>query len=221
MLVNVGWVSPSIVPPLAGLLVLLLALPTSAHIPTLRGRLIDLIRRSDVIVLGTAERVKPVGARRVDTDLAVHDVLAGTPPGDTLTFRGSNGIAAGERYVVFLHRTATGFESIQGSGTVFPSRPADDEDYRRAIRSISQALHNGGPQQIATVRTALIAALSAAAAPLRYHAALELSALAHDGHQPTDAERQQLAAMLASPTLDPGLRSLLRALVSPPQRNGE
>ena len=201
---------------LAGLLVLLLARPGAAHVPILHGRLIDLIRRSDVIVLGTAEQVKPAGARFIDTDLSVEDTFTNAPPEQTLTFRGPSGIAPGERYVVFLQRTASGFESIQPSGTLFPSRPADDAGYRDAVTSISQALRGDAAQQVAVVRAALIAALSASAPPLRYHAALELAALAHDGYGPTEAEQQRLTTLLASPTVDPALRPLLTSIAATP-----
>jgi hypothetical protein len=201
---------------LLALLVLCAAGTARAHIPVLQGRLIDLIRRSDVIVLGTADQLQPVGARRVDVALTVDDVIVGSISEHTLIFRAPSGIAAGERYVVFLRRTGSSFESIQPSGTVFPSRPENDADYRRAITSISQALHRDPAQQVDAVRAALIATLSASPPPLRYHAALELSALTRDGHVPTEVERRHLAALLASPALDPALRPLLISLSAPP-----
>lgn len=193
---------------------LLLVQPTSAHVPFLHARLIDLIRRSDVILLGTAERVKPLGARRIDTDLHVEDTFKGTVPERTLTFRGPSGITPEERYVVFLRRTPSGFESIQPSGTLFGSRPQDDAAYRRVVTSINGAQHGDAVQQVVVVRAALIAALSASAAALRYHAALELSALAHDGYGPTEIERQSLATLLASPAVDPALRPLLTSIAA-------
>lgn len=180
----------------------------------MQGRLIDLIQHSDIIALGTADNVRTLDARQVDTDLRVEDTLVGTLKERTLTFRGPNGIAAGERYVVFLRRTATGFESIQPSGTIFPSRPQDDEGYRRAIQSISHALRADTGAQVTAVRAVLITALAASAQPLRYHAALELAALVRDGHAPTEAEQQRLTALIASPTLDPTLRPLLTAITS-------
>jgi hypothetical protein len=199
---------------LIGSLALLVAGPASAHIPSLHGRLIDLIRRSDVIVLGTADKLQPVGARLVDVALTVDAVIVGTAPEGKLIFRGPIGMAPGERYVVFLRRSSSGFESVQPSGTIFPSRREDDADYRRSISSINQALHRDPAQQVDAVRAALIATLSASAPPLRYHAALELAALVEDGHAPTDSERQRLAAVLTSPTLDPALRPMLTAIAS-------
>ena len=200
----------------AGLLVLLLSQPASAHIPVLRGRLIDLIQRSDVVVLGMAEQVRTLGTRHVDTDFRVDTVLAGTLPERTVTFRGPNGIATGDRYVVFLRRTGSSFESIQPSGTIFPSRPQDDDGYRRAVQSISQALRTDGATQVVLVRATLITTLSASAPPLRYHAALELAALVSDGHRPTEIEQQRLATLLASPSFDPALRPLLTSIAATP-----
>jgi hypothetical protein len=187
--------------------------PAAAHIPALHGRLVDLIRRAEIIVLGTAHQVTPVSTRVVDTTVAVDEVLTGAAPAGTITFRGPSGVATGERYVVFLRRAGSDLESIQPSGTLFPSRREDDEGYRRAIRAIAQALRGDPATQVPDLRAALIDALSASAAALRYHAVLGLSALAKDGHGPTGPERQKVNELLASPSCDPALRPLLSHIV--------
>jgi len=64
----------------------------------------------------------------------------------------------------------------------------------------------------------IIPALSATAPPLRYHAILELDALAHHGL--SEPERQSLERLSTDPTTDPAIRplvtSLLRASVEAP-----
>jgi hypothetical protein len=180
----------------------------------LRGKLVELVQRSAVIVIGTVEQVQPVDTRLSDTVVRVEQAVIGDPPPSALTFRGPTRFAPGGRYVFFLRRTDSGFEGVQESGTIFPATSADDGLYRRTIEALHGALQLEPAARVAAVRAALIPALSASAPPLRYHAALELSALAQDGHGPTDAERRMLSRLLADADTDPALRPLLSSLAA-------
>jgi hypothetical protein len=202
-----------------GLLVLLWVLaastPAAAHLKVLRGKLLELVQRSNLIVIGTAERVIPIGTSLVDTTVKVAHVLAGTSTETRLTFRGPTRFAPGERYVFFLHHTPTGFAAEQDSGTVFPCTPADDAVYRRTVEALTHALRTAVATRDDAVRGALLPALTATPAPLRYHAALELRALADAGHPPNAAERARLEQLLRDPATDPALRPLLNEFLRP------
>ena len=189
--------------------------PAVAHVPIVRGRLVDLVQRSDVVVIGTADRVQPVGPRLIETTMRVELLLLGSSPGSTVTFQGLTRFAPGARYVVFLHRTGNGFEGTQASGTVFPASRDNDADYRATIEAIRHALVAELAHQTDALRAALIPALSSSAPELRYHAALELSALAQDGHGPSAAERRSLQQLLSSPACDPALQPLVAHLLAP------
>jgi hypothetical protein len=198
---------------LVSALALALAGVAQAHVPVLRGRLVELVRHCDTVVIGTAERVEVHGPRLIDTAVRVKHVLLGSWQPAIVTFRGPTRFAPGQRYVFFLRHGISGFEGIQESGTVFPAAPADDAIYRRTVTAIAHALHTDPSQQTDALRAALIPALSAHALPLRYHAALELAALAEGGHGPTRRERRDLQRVLARPDTDPALRPVLTQLL--------
>ena len=193
----------------ASALVLLTANAAAAHLPMLRGKLVELVRQSDCIVIGTVNRVRAVDARRLDTTMTVEHQLAGTLPESTLTFRGSTRVAMGERYVFFLHRVGLGFDAVQDPGTVFPVIGGDVEGYRRTIEAVARALQGNASNRDEQLRAALIPALSASAGPLRYHAALDLAELTEHGSPPGPDARAALLRVLASPGTDPALRPLL------------
>jgi hypothetical protein len=200
---------------LAAVLTLLAGQPAGAHVPALRGRLVDLVRRADLIVIGITNHVRPVGTRLVDTTITVDRVLVGTTSDAGMAFRGPTRFAAGGRYLFFLRRTGRGFEGAQESGTVLPVAREDDQAYQRTIDAIRGALAADAAHQADALRGALLPALSSSVPELRYHAALELSALARDGHRPSDAERQSLLQLLTSPSSDPALRPVLSHLLTP------
>lgn len=190
---------------------LFLAQAAVAHVPQLRGRLVDLVGQSDLVVVGTVERVQVVGARRHDTTVRVEGALIGEAPQATLTFRARPRVAAGRRFVFFLHRDATGLECVQASGTVFPARREDDAAYRETVTAIQRALRGSEAARPAALRAALIPALSAAAPPLRYYAVLDLTALVHHGL--TESERRSLERLVADPATDPAIRPTIASLL--------
>jgi hypothetical protein len=187
--------------------------PAAAHLQVLRGKLVDLVQRSDLIVIGTADSVVPIGTSLVDTTVTVGHVLAGTTTEQRLTFRGPTRFAPGERYVFFLHHTPTGFVGEQDSGTVFPCTPADDVIYQSTVQALTRALRTEVTARPDAVRAALLPALTANPAPLRYHAALELRALAQAGHPPNATERLRIEQLLHDPAADPALSPLLNELL--------
>ena len=191
------------------------ALPATAHMPLVKGRLVDLTQRSDAIVIGRVSATAPIRDRQVVATVQIDRVLSGDLAHQSrLAFRASSGLASGERQVLFLVRTDSGYASVQQPGTVFPCRPEDDATYLAAVTDVHRALTLRGDAQVTALRAALIPLLSASVAELRYHAALELSALAAGGHGPTPAEQAALARWLEAPGSDPALRPIVRSVSS-------
>jgi len=201
----------------ASLALLLLAAPAAAHLPQLRGRLIDLATQSDAIVLATVERSVSAAPQRNETTVRVERWLAGAATDEHVTFTAGPRFAAGQRYVFFLRRDPAGFTCLQPSGTVFASRPQDDRAYSEAIASIRAAGFADGELRAVLLRHAMIAALAAPAPALRFHAVLELAALAQ--HGVSDSERRAIERLLGDPATDPTIRPALTSLLaasSPP-----
>ena len=188
-----------------------LAQPAAAHIPPLRGRLIELVSQSDLIVAGTVEDVAPLAGRDSDTTVRVEARLLGESANPGLTFRAHSRFAPGQRFVFFLRHRDGGIECVQLSGTVFPARPEDDAAYREVVTGIARALRLGEGEREAALAAALIPALTAASPPLRYHAVLELAALAHHGL--TTAEQHALAHLMADPAADPAIRPIVTEIL--------
>jgi hypothetical protein len=191
-----------------------LSATAGAHIPALRGRLVELTAASDLILIGTIKQVRPVDTRHFDVTIAVERVLAGRTDEAALVFHGTTRFATGSRQVVFLRRSGTDLVGAQASGTVFPAAPPDDAAYAGAIASVRDALRAPGTQRAALLWQGLVPALTAHPAALRYHAALELAALADAGHPPSDGMRAQLRSLAATPDTDPDLRPLLADLAA-------
>lgn len=207
----------------------MIAATSDAHLPALRGRLVELVRAADVAVIGRVIEVREVRPRQLDTTLAVERTLLGTAAtaslksqstvtpdalvARTVDFRGQTRLLAGERYAVFLRRGANGLESVHASGTVMATPASDDSLMQSTVDGIRTALAAAPEVQAATLRRALIPALSASGRALRYYAALELGSLGqHDG-APGAGERRAIEQVLADPQLDPALRPLLETLL--------
>ena len=198
------------------LLGLLFAAPTTAHLKIVQGRLIDLVQRSDVIVIGTITGERPASPQTADVVVHVDRVLAGKLNASTVAARSAADFAPTMRDVLFLRRVGSGWESIAPAGTVFPTQPHDDAAYRQTITAIRRALRHEPATRIQALRAALLPALSASAPPLRYHAALELHALTHAGHPLLPRERHTLERLVADAHTDPALRPLLSGLLRLP-----
>lgn len=195
------------------LCVALLAPAAAAHVPSLHGRLIELVYQSDLVVVGTVERVNSADKHLRDTTVRVEGTFIGTAPEGPLTFRGPTRFPAGRRFVFFLRRNGDGYQCLQPSGTLFPARPDDDAVYRDTVTAIQRALLTGANERAAALQAALLPALSSQAPQLRYYAVLEVAALAHHGI--SEPERRVLERLAADPNADPAVRELLKSLPTP------
>jgi hypothetical protein len=195
------------------LLIILPAAPAAAHIKALRGHLIDIVGRSDVVVIAVVTQPASASATGEEISFDVVEVVLGDLTDGALKARTSARLVAGERQVVFLKREAAGYRCTQPSGTRFPATLADDGDYRRVVVAVAAALRLPDEEQIRALRAALIPALRAASMPLRYHAALDLSSLSHEGHDLSPEERKQIEAVRSAADADPTLRPILDALL--------
>ena len=173
---------------------------------------IDLATRSDVIVIATVEQSKSLGSAPPNTRVRVERWLAGAATEPTLAFSGGPRVAPGARYVFFLGRDGATLACLQPNGTVFPVHAGDDRAYADAIAAIRAARGADETVRAIALRNAMIAALSAPAPALRFHAVLELAALAHDGFP--ERERRALERILADPTTDPSLRPVLATILA-------
>jgi hypothetical protein len=194
------------------LAVLVYGRPAAAHLPVLQGKLVDLARRSDLVVVGRVKNVAQINSRVVDTVIEVNGLLVGESAPE-VRFRGRTRFAPGEHYVFFLKSNDDAIEGLQPSGTLFPiGSPQEEEGYRSVVIGIRNSPADESKPSPA-LRAALIAALSAPAKELRYHAALELSAIAHHIDKLDPAERANLEALASNPATDPVLLSLLHELL--------
>lgn len=186
--------------------------PAAAHLPQVRGRLIDLATQGDVIVFATVEQSQRAAPRRNETRIRVARALVGAAAEETLAFIGGPRFAPGQRYLFFLRREGGDLTCLQPTGTVFAARPEDDRAYADAIAAIRAARGADENVRAVALRTAMITALGAPPAALRFHAVLELAALAHDGFP--DRERRALQRIVADPNTDPALRPVLTAMLA-------
>jgi hypothetical protein len=196
-----------------GIAIVALASSLAAHINVLRGRLVDLVRQSDVIIIGVVTLPASLSPDRKSLGINVVETLRGELDQKALTAQTSARLINSERQVIFLKREGSGFRCVQPSGTRFPATPADDAVYRGAIDGIAAALRLPEDQQVHPLRAALIPALSSKSLPLRYHAALELSSLQHEGHELTAEERTAIEKVRSAPDFDPSLRDMVEGLL--------
>jgi len=195
------------------LLVLIVGSAAWAHIPTVRGHLVASTRDAEIIVVGTVRDVTAVGPRSDDVDVTIDHKLRGATPQDKLRFRSPHQLGVGDRCVLFLRHAAGAWESVTPSGTIFPAKPSDDPDYQKVIGSLVSAFALPDAARPNAVRAALLPALTASNDTLRYHAALELAALAEAGHGPNPTEKAQLQSLLSKKDFDPALQPLIQGLL--------
>ena len=135
----------------------------------------------------------------------------GEPPSGPVTFRAHPRFVPGRRYVFFLRGIGESVECLQESGTVFPADPAADAAYGETIGAIRRALGAEAADRLALLRAALIPALSAPTAALRYYAVLDLTALSH--HDLSESERRSLERLIADGGTDPAIRPVVATLL--------
>lgn len=197
-----------------GAVVFVVAQPLSiaAHIQPLVGRLVDVVRQSDLVVVGIVTR--PVGdSANGALQIDVEKVLLGSVQEKSLEVRCTARLGVGERHVVFIATAPGGFRCVQPARSRFPANVEDDADYARTVRAIADALRLPQSKQLPALRAALIPALRSSAMELRYHAGLELVAFNHPDHPLTTEERRAVEEIRDAPDLDPGLPPLIDQLL--------
>ena len=186
------------------LLLLAAAGPALAHLPPIRGKLVHLVASSDAILIGIVHRV---GGK-----LSIEPQQIILPKGrnqfaQRITLENGPAFPSGSRQVLFLRHSARGWISVQPPGVLFPAAKADDALYRTVIRGIARSLMTNGSERTMILRSALAAGLAARAAPLRYHAALELSAL-RTGLSAASTLREAQPKASTDPALQPLLNGV-------------
>lgn len=193
------------------------ALPAAAHMKADIGSLIDLARRSDAVMVGEVQEMRPLPDRRFEVVATNAAAILGPEPGKVFTFRSTARFEPGVRQVFFLIRAGEAWDCLQQRGAVYPAAEVDDALYRQVIEGIRRARELPDPSGLATLRAALTAGLTAAPLPLRYHCALDLLSTVHPDHPLTAAEVLRLQQLLRSPGFDPELAALLAPrLTTPP-----
>jgi hypothetical protein len=198
---------------LVALIVLIAASAAPAHINALRGRLVDLVHRSDVVLVGIVTVPASLSSSGKDLRIEIIETIHGKLDEKAITAATQARLIQDERQIIFLKREGTGFRCVQPSATRFPATPEDDTDYRRAVEGIAAALRLPQEEQLHALRAALIPALQAKSMPLRYHAALELTALNHEGHQLTAEEHAAIDKIRNAPDFDPALAPIVDGLL--------
>lgn len=200
----------------AVLSMLLLASAATAHVPAMKGRLVDLVNQSDLVVVGTVESVNAVsGNKRLwDDAVRVDETFIGEAPTKRIMVRSQTRLTADRRFVLFLRRSGDGYECLQPTGAVFPSRAEDDAGYRETVTAIQRGLRVPANDRAQALTGALIPALSAQSQQLRYQAVLEIAALAHHGL--SDPQRRSLEQLAAQPDADPAVKALVKGLPAAP-----
>lgn len=194
------------------LLSVILALPAAAHLQFFPGRLLDLLQRSERVVIAAVDHVEGdlASSRRL---WAVRvDGNEGEPPAPVrLTADARLALEPGKRYAFFVKGKDANLECVHPSGVVFPA-DAGGSEYVDLDRQVRPLLLHGPPRRIVD---ALIPRLRSPVRELRYHVALALSDAAH-GEHPLDAEQQaQLREVAESPDFDAAIRPLIAPLLVP------
>jgi len=192
------------------------------HMRAQVGSLVDLVQRSERILVG---RPQPTGrAESGDSKYTVRvDVtLLGEASSESFEIVSRASFEPGVRQVFFLARTSPTlaggggtpapqprWHSLQKPGSVYPAATPDDGAYRAVVQAARAAADQPDDKAIAALRAALIPALQAKAESLRYHATLDLLATIHREHPLTPEERERLATVVHAPAFDAQLRPLL------------
>lgn len=192
------------------LALLLWSVGAAAHVPFLRGHLLDLVQNADRIVIARVDEAtrRPAGDSRLK--LTVLSTITGKPRPPAIEVLSPSYLAPGSEQVLFL-KNGEEILSLAPRGASFASDARSRDSYRRAIGALRQAINENSRAR--SLRAVLLAALRSPAPSLRYEAALALNQLQHDGPPLTAAEAHQLKQLLADPKLDPVLAPLLQSLL--------
>lgn len=184
--------------------------PVWAHLEFFPGRLLDLIRTSDALVIASAESlVSDDGARRVWMVRIREDPSSGERE-STLTVPARLAIEPGATYAFFVKRRDGRLDCVHPAGTVLPAG-SDADVYRRLDRDLRRNLAEAPGNLAAT----LLPGLKASTPELRYQVALTLLDVSHADHALGPALVGELREMMDSPGFDETLRPLLQPLIAP------
>ena len=188
-------------------LVALAAAPAIAHLEVAQGRLLDLVQRSDVMVVAKVRR----GGETVDDrrllPVTVLSEDGATARRATLDVPARLAVQPGRSYAFFVTRSDDSLKCIHPPGTVLaaPHRGREYVEFDRAMRPLLPDAHEAAAD-------VLLLALRADARELRFHAALALLDAVHGGHPLDASQRGALREILADQRLEDSLRPVLEPL---------
>jgi len=202
---------PRVVACLVLLFVATSATLASAHLEFFTGRLLDLVQRSDRLLVAKVTKVEKAATDAVQTLTVEWSVGDDKLESATVRAHRNLGFATGGTYAFFVTENEDAFDCIQPAGVLFPV--ADDG---REFRELDAALRPllGGPT--APITAVLIPALRSASRELRYNVAFALRDAAHGDHPLPPAQRTELEKIMAEPSFDDTIRPLLAALITAP-----
>ncbi len=181
--------------------------PASAHMQLAGGRILDLIQRSERLVIA-----KVLGPGMTLDTRRVLPVLVLSESGDSavrsqIEVPARLAVQPGRSYAFFVTAGDGGWSCLQPAGTVLPAphRGREFVEFDRALRPLV-------PASIEEAADVLLLGLAAESRELRLHAALALLDNTHDDHPLTAAQRHTLREILAGSRLDPSLRPALAPL---------
>lgn len=210
---------------LAAVGALLAVVPAAGHLRNVGGSLLDLLVRSDALVL--VEVVRATTDAPAETRVRTKSVLGGLePPGEVSVANALSPMRyeTGQHAVVALERDEETWRAVQltGEGLVLDESELDAET-ASYLEALWTATHDAASQ--GDLGRTLRGGLRLPHRQLRLWAALDLAELAH--HRPglSADVRKALAGDLEDPDLDPAVRMAVeRALdggpSAPPERVG-
>jgi hypothetical protein len=191
------------------LLAVLASAPAGAHMQVAQGRLIDLIRRSERVIIA-----KPHGPEEHVGDRRYLAVTVLSDDGrrasrERLQVPRRLAVQSGRPYAFFVRRDGDGWLCLHDPGTVLPAphRGREYVELDRAIRPLPA-------DAVGPVTDVLLTALRSASRELRFHAAMALLDAVHADHPLEPPQRDALRAVLQHPDFDAGLRPLLEPLAA-------
>lgn len=188
---------------------LVLAPPAWAHLEFFPGRLLDLIRTSDTLVIATVDSLVSDDGSRRTWMVHIHEEQSSSDRESPLTTHARLAIESGKTYAFFVKRRDGRLDCVHPAGTVLPAG-SDVDVYRRLDRDLRRNLAES-PERLAAT---LIPGLRASTAELRYQVALTLLDVAHADHALDPVLEGELRQVLDSPEFDEALRPLLQPLIA-------
>lgn len=192
-------------------LALLLAVPAPAlaHLQIAQGRLLDLIQRSDrVLIAKVRAGASPEGQGMRLLPVALPPTATAPPTLASIEIPARLAVEVGRTYAFFVKRDGERWQCVHANGTVLPAR-AGGSEYIELDRALRPLLRSGSDE----VTDVLILALRSSTRELRQHATLALLDVVHADHPLTAAQRESLRATLAAVSFPAQFRPVLESLL--------